>query len=363
MKKYLLIVIAVLTIIVVVTAGFFLLKIGKTSPAAVPQTAIQPSAPVFSSFRGTLAGALSDLKNGISQVVSPAPASSATPSPSPFVQNTASVGSSDIGAFSFAIFGDSKEFSVGDPNGNLEKAVAQTKSMDLKAFFVMGDLIKSCDGGAKCTQSYNDWKSVMAPVLAKTYEVVGNHDRTGGDKADAVWQAEFSLPQNGPDGYKELAYSFDIGNSHFAVLDSEKPKGNIVNSVQRDWLDKDLVASSKEHKFVFYHEPAFQAAQDAEDGLDAQPAERVALWNIIKKYKVDAVFNGHAHIYARKKIDGIEQIVVGDTDSTDDDIVQPGLSDFGYKGKSYAIVAVNGSKINLKLFTVDGKQIESFDFN
>ena len=38
----------------------------------------------------------------------------------------------------------------------------------------------------------------MAPVISKTYEVVGNHDRTGGNKADAVWQNEFSLPQNGP---------------------------------------------------------------------------------------------------------------------------------------------------------------------
>ena len=106
----------------------------------------------------------------------------------------------------------------------------------------------------------------------------------------------------------------------------------------------------------------FRSAQDAEDGLDAHPSERDALWNIIKKYKVDAVFNGHAHIYARKNIDGVEQIVVGDTDSTNDDIVQPGLSDFGYKGKSYAIVTVSGKNINLKLFTVDGKQIESFDF-
>lgn len=362
MKKYLLIAAAFLAVIVVAAAGFFLLKIGKTSPAAVPQTAIQPSAPADSSFRGTLAGALNDLKNGISQVVSPAPVSPVASPPSPFAQNTASTGSSDTGAFSFAVFGDTKEFKANDPNGNLEKAVGQTKSMDLKAFFVMGDLIKSCDGGAKCTQSFNDWKSVMAPVLAKTYEVVGNHDRTGGDKADAVWQKEFSLPQNGSDGYKELVYSFDIGNSHFAVVDSEKPKGNIVNSVQRDWLDKDMVASSKEHKFVFYHEPAFQAAQDAEDGLDAQPAERDAFWNIIKKDKVDAVFNGHAHIYARKKIDGVEQIVVGDTDSTNDDIVQPGLSDFGYKGKSYAIVTVTGKNVNLKLFTVDGKQVDSFDF-
>ena len=48
---------------------------------------------------------------------------------------------------------------------------------------------------------------------------------------------------------------------------------------------------------------------------------------------------------------------------TNDDIVQPGLSDFGYKGKSYAIVAVSGKNINLKLFTVDGQLVDNFTFS
>jgi len=288
---------------------------------------------------------------------------SVQPSPAPDGQtrNTDNVQANNS-PFSFVVFGDTKEFHANSSSGNLEKAVAQVKGQDLKAVFVMGDLINSCDGGSSCLSKYNEWKSVMSPLLSKTYEVVGNHDRTGGDKADAAWRKEFSLPQDGPDGYKDLVYSFDIGNSHFVVLDSEKPKGNIINSVQRTWLDQDLAATTKEHKFVLYHEPAFQVAQDAEDGLDANPGERDAFWNIVKKYKVDAVFNGHAHIYARKNVGGIEQIVVGDTDSTNDDTVQPGLSDSGYKGKSYAIVTVNGKNINLKLFTIDGKQVDSFDF-
>jgi len=359
MKKYLLIAIAILAVIGISVAGFLFLRAGKNSPAATTSPASQSSVSAPFSFRGTLVEALNNLKDGIKNITAPP---ETAPPPSPFAENTASTIPQNTDSFSFAVFGDTKEFGANDPNGNLEKAVAHTKDQNLSAFFVMGDLVNSCDGGDKCVQKYNDWKSVMAPVLAKTYEVVGNHDRTGGDKADAVWQKEFNLPQNGPDGYKELVYSFDIGNSHFAVLNSEKPHTTIINSVQRDWLDNDLASTKKEHKFVFYHEPAFQAAQNSEDGLDANPDERDALWNIIKKHKVDAVFNGHAHIYARKKIGEVEQIVVGDTDSTNDDFVQPGLSDFGYKGKSYAIVTVSGKNINLKLFTVDGKQIESFDF-
>jgi predicted phosphodiesterase len=352
MKKYL----YFLIILLILGVGFFsvekfILKRGTNTPAVSTNNESAPPQKVNSFF------GIFSLSNSSTSNDTTAPAE--TP---PINQSqTASAPVDDNASFSFGIFGDTKEFSASNPNGNLEKAVAQVKGLDLKAVFVMGDLIKSCDDG--CEKKFNDWKSVMEPILSKTYEVVGNHDRTGGDSDDAVWQKVFNLPQNGPTGYKELAYSFDIGNSHFAVLDSEKPKTNIVDSNQRNWLDQDLAASSKLHKFVFYHEPAFQVAQDAEDGLDAKPAERDALWNIIKKYKVDAVFNGHAHIYARKNIDGIEQIVVGDTDSTNDDLVQPGLSDFGYKGKSYAIVTVTGNNVNLKLFTVDGKQVDSFNFN
>ena len=349
MKKYL----YILGILVVVATALFGVNqflIHKTNPGGSPATGgTQSPFPKLQSFSGIL-----------KIFESPTVSETAVQPASSSQNQTVTPASGSGNSFSFAIFGDTKEFSANDPNGNLEKAVAQVKNLDLKAVFVMGDLIKSCGNG--CENKFNDWKSVMAPLLSKTYEVVGNHDRTGGDSDDAVWQKVFNLPQNGPTGYKELVYSFDIGNSHFAVLDSEKPKTTIINSVQRDWLDKDLAASTKEHKFVLYHEPAFQVAQDAEDGLDAHPTERDALWNIIKKYHVDAVFNGHAHIYARKNIDGIQQIVVGDTDSTNDDVVQPGLSDFGYKGKSYAIVTVNGKNINLKLFTVDGKQVDSFDF-
>jgi hypothetical protein len=351
-KKYL----YILLILLVLGGGFWGIERYAASQSAktAPANQANESSPAgrIKSFLGIFS--LSDSPNSSS--TQPVVASPSDQSPAS--QNS----SSNDASFSFGVFGDTKAFNAGNPNGNLEKAVARTKDLDLKGIFVMGDLISSCDGGNSCVQKYNDWKSVMSPIISKTYEVMGNHDRTGGDKADAVWQKEFSLPQNGPDGYKDFVYSFDIGNSHFAVLDSEKPHENIVDSVQRDWLDKDLAATDKQHKFVFYHEPAFQAAQDAEDGLDAHPAERDALWNIIKKYKVDAVFNGHAHIYARKNFGGIEQIVVGDTDSTNDDIVQPGLSDFGYKGKFYAIVTVTGSNVNLKLYTVDGKQVDSFDF-
>lgn len=207
MRKRLILLAFFLVIAVLGLAGFwFVFNKGTTVPASSETKSA--SLPVLNSFRGSLAGTMNGLKDKITQTLAP----SGSGQPSPPVSESAAVSPSATSDFSFAIFGDTKEFSASDPNGNFEKAVAQTKNQDLSAFFVMGDLVNSCDGGSACEAKFNAWKSVMAPVLSKTYEVVGNHDRTGGDKADAVWQKEFNLPKNGPSGYEDLVYSFDIGN-------------------------------------------------------------------------------------------------------------------------------------------------------
>lgn len=363
MKKYFVLGGVVLAVVLVGAIGLFRLH-GKNNTAVAPTGAAETAAPPPSqsfSFRGSLADILNSLGSTVASIVAPSPSAV----PSPFSGSTAASppAPQNQNQFSFAVVGDSKVFSAGNPNGNLEKAVKSIKSQNPNLVFAMGDLISSCDGGSKCEGKYNDWKSVMDGLLSKTYEVVGNHDRTGGGGADAVWQKEFSLPTNGPDGYSELAYSLDYGNSHFVVLNSEKPKEHIVNDVQRAWLEKDLEANKKENVFVFWHEPAYQASQNAKDGLDADPGERDALWNLLKKYNVKYVFNGHAHLFSEKKIGNIYQIVEGDTDSTDDDFPLAGFADYAYKGKAYSLVQVDGTKVTLNLYSVDGNLIKTLELN
>ena len=358
MKKYLKILLLIVFLGVLVL-GFVLFFAGRKSNNASQVQTPKITNPVLASLNSfahilSSPAALVNSSPGSPTPENPAPVSGgATGAPAPGVS---------AATFSFAVIGDTKVFSADNPNGNLQKAVASIVKDNVNFSFIMGDLVHSCDGGSKCEASFAEWKSVMKPILDKTYEVMGNHDRTGGSSADAVWQKEFNLPTNGPSGFSELTYSFDYSNSHFVVLNTEKPKGQVVDSAQRDWLEKDLTANKKENVFVFYHEPAYQTAQNKDDSLDANPKERDALWAILVKHNVTAVFNGHEHIFSRKKVGNIYQFVVGDTDSTDDDFPQKNLIDYGYKGKSFAVVAIDGKKINMKLYTVDGNLINSFDF-
>lgn len=265
-----------------------------------------------------------------------------------------------VSKFSFAILGDTQRFDSNNAGGGFQQAVKNITAKSPDFVMTEGDLLSSCSGG--CEGKFAVWKNILGPLASKTYEVVGNHDRTGGNSSDSAWQKAFNLPTNGPAGYSELVYSFDFQNSHFVVLNSEKPEEHIINKAQRNWLEADLAADKKENTFVFFHEPAYPVSSKIKESLDAEKSERDALWNILAKYKVTAVFNGHEHIHSRKKIGGIYQFVFGNTDSFDHDLPKPGGADFSHQGRSFGIVEVAGKQITVNLYSVDGHLINSFKF-
>lgn len=149
-------------------------------------------------------------------------------------------------------------FDFPKPSGGYQDAVNQIVKMKPDLVMTVGDLVQDCNTTDKC-ENYILWKNIAKPILPITYEVVGNHDRIVGNNelhreaADKAWQNYFNLPTNGPAGYSEFVYSFDAGNSHFVVLDSEKPQEHVIGQDQLDWLNKDLAANQKENTFVFFH--------------------------------------------------------------------------------------------------------------
>jgi len=264
-------------------------------------------------------------------------------------------------SFSFAILGDTQRFDAGNPNGGLQQAVKNIEGKNVSFVMTEGDLLSSCDGGSKCEAGLNQWKNILGSLYPKTYELMGNHDRTGGDKADALWQRFFNLPSNGPAGFKELTYSFDFENVHIVVLNSEKPDENIINKTQRNWLESDLSKNSKEHTFVFFHEPAYPVSSKQGESLDAEKNDRDALWQILERHKVEAVFNGHEHIASRRKIGSVYQFGFGNTDSYDHDMPKPGVAEYAYQGNSFGLVTVNDTSVKVEVYAVDGKLLNSFE--
>lgn len=281
--------------------------------------------------------------------------------------------------FSFVVLGDTQNFELPESSGSFVKAVKQVEKIKPTLVMTVGDLVQSCGYTIKCVD-YKLWKNIAKPILPITYEVQGNHDRivsnsddSRKEQADKEWQSYFNLPTNGPAGFEEFTYSFDVGNSHFIVLDTEKPLEHEIGQDQLDWLEKDLAANQKENTFVFYHEPAFPMSYKIKQSLDVHKDMRDALWTILDKYNVTAVFNGHEHIYSRQQIDqdefsaeknGIYQFIIGNTDAYEKSKVTiSDKVDYYHQGYDFVRVDVNGKEITVKLFSVDGDLIDSFTFS
>lgn len=153
-----------------------------------------------------------------------------------------------------------------------------------------------------------DWKrfwELSAPVTVPYFQTVGNHD-VSNRKSEEIYKEQVDLPGN------ELYYSFSCGDSLFVVLDTSIiGQSRRISGEQSDWLKNLLESANKRHKFVFLHHPMYSGEILFEWGLDSHPEERDRLRDLLVKNKVDAVFAGHLHLYRRKTINGITQIITG----------------------------------------------------
>ena len=271
--------------------------------------------------------------------------------------------SQKVRAFSFAVIGDTQKFKAG-PRSVLRKAALNIKAANVDFSVMLGDF---CPSYNKCASKLKKWEEVASPLFPKIYPTHGNHDAVSASE----WQATFNPPLNGPEGYVGWTYSFDHENSHFVVIDSDRSSWHLVDQTQRDWLEQDLAATTKENIFVFLHEPAFPTGKKIGSCLDANPTERDAFWQILDEFDVTAVFSGHEHIFSRQLIDSsvfsgaknsIYQFGVGNTDSYAHPKPRRPV-EYYYRQKSYLIVRVDGEKITTDLYTPKGKLLNSFSFS
>jgi hypothetical protein len=230
--------------------------------------------------------------------------------------------------YRFAVFGDCGENTPG------QKAVAyQTYLLKPDFVFLPGDIVyphgSIREYRAEFFPIYNaDAPSPQAgaPLLRSTLFLacLGNHDvdgaNLGGWSDGLAYFYLWALPLNGPPGslsatyvpkaggpdenkraflsaaspnYPQMAsYSFDYGNAHWTVIDSN-PYADWSRPPLRAWLEADLTAAQKATwRFVAFHHPGFSG-----EGRTFNMARMEAVAALFEKWKVDVVFNGHLHAY------------------------------------------------------------------
>jgi hypothetical protein len=211
------------------------------------------------------------------------------------------------------------------------------------------------------------WRSIMAPIYTgdfygvKVYASPGNHeiwDNRSTPEVEAaretVWRSVFSdLPTNGPKGETFMTYSFDFGNAHFVMLDTDRA-GN-RHTVNLAWLAADLAATKAEHIFVFGHEPAFPVNLHKGNSLDTFPDRRDEFWALLARYRVGIYFTGHEHLYNHQEVNGVHQVIAGTCGA-------PIYKGSGGEFYHYALVTVDGAKVSVDIIDNNLAQRDHFEY-
>ncbi|MFZ4454855.1 MAG: metallophosphoesterase family protein [Bacteroidales bacterium] len=193
---------------------------------------------------------------------------------------------------------------------------------------------------------------------AALFFVLGNHDGETGQRLNGtennstVWSnltRKTYFPNPLPDdfysgnthsepfvGLPQDYYAFEWGNAQFIVLDpfwftpragNDNPWERTLGKTQYEWLKSTLEKSKASFRFVFIHNlvggadvkgKARGGAEIAgfyewggknQDGTDGFKQHRLdwemPIHDLLRKYRVTAVFHGHDHLFAKQEKDGI----------------------------------------------------------
>ena len=112
----------------------------------------------------------------------------------------------------------------------------------------------------------------------------GNHEASG------TTTKAFTQGTNG----SKLYYSFDYGDIHFCVIDTNDSALGTVGGTQYNWIANDLSSTTKPWKIVLYHKTAYVAGGHGENA-----ASKTISHNLFVPNGVQLVLSGHSHFYQR----------------------------------------------------------------
>jgi len=272
----------------------------------------------------------------------------------------------------FLVFGDSQSV---PPYSTWQTTIHNAYKANPDARFVInvGDLVDVGQNGAH----WNAWFDATAGVIDSIPEMptLGNHETNppNGTRRPVYWDAQFAMPQNGPDGEKNQAYSYDYGPVHIVVLDSqqaEQKKYGDIFSTQKAWLDKDLSATMATWKIVCFHKAPYQLHKTR-----SSDDVKSAFCSILESHHVDLVFNGHDHgvgrtypinngVIEQKPSQGTIYYICGRSGSkVYRDLEKKPWDAFFYNPldqPNYLVVGITGKKLTVRAVKQDGTPIDSF---
>lgn len=215
------------------------------------------------------------------------------------------------GEYEVLIYPDSQS---GDYSG-WEQLVKNSADRNPNAalYISMGDLV---DNGEQAYQ-WRTWLDSIKPLSARIplAPTLGNHEMYTLDwkmREPRAYLNYFDVPSNGNRTFDRHYYSYDYGDVHYVVLDTQLYESTHEDNhdvhhpdlydVQVQWLRQDLASNTKKWTVVLMHRDPFQYAFNRPGASRAAgfDEEGVLFMPIFDEFNVDLVLSAHLHSYRNR---------------------------------------------------------------
>lgn len=208
------------------------------------------------------------------------------------------------GKFKALIFPDSQSNDYNDWKKVAQAARNNHKDADF--FINMGDLVDNGEDLVQWKAWFNSLEGVIDEIPGAL--VLGNHETYNMDwkvRMPEAYLKLFSLPANGNATFQNQYYSFDYGDVHFVVLNTQidemsdfQPE---VLNAQLAWLEQDMANTQKTWKIVLMHKDVLTYEIKNRTNRTAGVSEIGKIFMpLFDKYNIDVVLTAHLHTYRRR---------------------------------------------------------------
>ncbi|WP_220682499.1 NosD domain-containing protein [Methanofollis formosanus] len=193
--------------------------------------------------------------------------------------------------FTFIVYSDSQEqkpyYTQLERHGMVAERIAEEEG-DAVFVLLVGDTVSEVNNPDEWDRFFAAGGAMFANTTL--YTALGNHENNR-----SIYYETFALPQ---------WYSFDCGDLHVTVLDSNSMKGSQM-AKQTAWFKDDLAAADDARWTVAaFHQPPYHSGEVHGQGW---PDE--AWRETVEERGVDVIFNGDVHSYQRYLVNGTQYII------------------------------------------------------
>jgi len=192
--------------------------------------------------------------------------------------------------------------------------------------------------------------AVYAPIMRSVpfFVAAGNHDYK--TKSGAPLRRSFSLFENGGAAGRERWYSFDWGDVHVVVLDTER-----MNRAQQAWLERDLERNRLPWTVVVAHRPPYSSGKH---GSDLRVRERFV--PLFERHRVALVLHGHEHSYERTlPINGVTYVITGGGGRGTRPVGASYFTAFSLQVAHFVVVRVEAEALRVVAIDALGREFDS----